>query len=63
MSREIIPIPSSISGNDITVPFPDLAKPEEGGWELNVTLRNDSGGGRAKITLFQSTPDDGEKEL
>lgn len=63
MSRDIRPMPSSASGNSILVPFPDLAKPAEGEWELNVTLHDNGWGGEAKITLLQIDAEGEETEL
>jgi len=39
MSREIVPISSTATGGEFTLPFPDLAKPKDGPWELSVTLK------------------------
>ena len=55
MSRDIYAIPPSGSGDAITVPFPDLARPQNGTWNLSVTLHDDAGGGaKARIRLVQT---------
>lgn len=57
MSRDIPAWPSSGSGDVITSLFPDLRKPEEGEWELKLTLSHPAGG-YAKIELMQDVNED-----
>lgn len=43
-----------LTGTSITIPFPDIARPVPGGWQVAVSLRATSGdAGDAKISVLQ----------